>query len=87
MARASEWPAGSHNPQDFFLNVGLGLVDNHDRSERMKVDSIALPAVPNTQPVEMQVINVDAIKTILYLGIKGEIKLETGNKHTVDTYA
>ena len=53
----------------------------------MKVDSIALPVMPNTPPAEMQVINADAIKTILYLGIKGEIRLETGSKHTVDTYA
>jgi hypothetical protein len=53
----------------------------------MKVDSIALPTVPNTQAAEMPIINVDAIKTILYLGIKGEIKLDTGTKHTVDTYA
>jgi hypothetical protein len=29
----------------------------------------------------------DDIKAILYLGIKGEIKLDTGKKHTVDTYA
>jgi hypothetical protein len=72
---------------DFFLIPASRSVENHDRSESMKVDSIALPAVPNTQPAEMQVINADAIKSILYLGIKGEIKLETGNKHTVDTYA
>ncbi len=53
----------------------------------MKVDSVALPTIPSTQVPEMTVINVDAIKTILYLGIKGEIKLEAGKKHTVDTYA
>jgi hypothetical protein len=53
----------------------------------MKVDSIALPTMPSTQAAEMQVINVDAIKTILYLGIRGEIKLDVGKKHTVDTYA
>ena len=53
----------------------------------MKVDSVALPAVPNTQAADLPIIKVDAIKSILYLGIKGEIKLDAGNKHTVDTYA
>ena len=53
----------------------------------MKVDSVALPAVPITQAAEMPIINADDIKSILYLGIKGQIKLDTGNKHTVDTYA
>ena len=53
----------------------------------MKIDSIALPVVPNTQAADLPIIKVDDIKTILYLGIKGEIKLDTGNKHTVDTYA
>jgi len=53
----------------------------------MKVDSIALPSLPNTQSAELPIIKADDIKTILYLGIKGEIKLDTGKKHTVDTYA
>ena len=53
----------------------------------MKVDSVALPAVPNIQAAELPIIKVDAIKSILYLGIKGEIKLDTGNKHTVDMFA
>ncbi len=53
----------------------------------MKVDSIALPTVPSAQVPEMPLIKADDIKSILYLGIKGEIKLETGKKHTVDTYA
>ena len=53
----------------------------------MKVDSIALPSVPNTQSAELPIIKADDIKAILYLGIKGEIKLDTGKKHTVDTYA
>jgi hypothetical protein len=73
--------------RNFSLILAWRLVDNHDRSERMKIESTALPVMSNTPPVEMQVINADAIKTILYLGIKGEIKLETGSKHTVDTYA
>ena len=53
----------------------------------MKVDSVALPAVPISQTVELSIIKADDIKAILYLGIKGEIKLDTGKKHTVDTYA
>ncbi len=53
----------------------------------MKVDSVALPTVPITQTADLPIIKADDIKTILYLGIKGEIKLETGKKHTVDTYA
>jgi hypothetical protein len=51
----------------------------------MKVDSVALPSVPNAQ--DLSVIKADDIKAILYLGIKGDIKLDMGKKHTVDTYA
>ena len=53
----------------------------------MKVDSIALPGVQNPQAPEMPLIKADDIRTILYLGIRGDIKLDTGSKHTVDTYA
>jgi hypothetical protein len=53
----------------------------------MKVDSVALPAVPNLQTADLSLIKADDIKAILYLGIKGDIKLDTGKKHTVDTYA
>jgi hypothetical protein len=53
----------------------------------MKVDSVALPNVPMTQTAEPPIIKVDDIKTILYLGIRGDIRLESGSKHTVDTYA
>jgi len=53
----------------------------------MKVDSVALPLMTNSQPDELPVIKAEVIKTILYLGIRGEIRLETGNKHSVDTYA
>ncbi len=51
----------------------------------MKVDSVALPPIPNAQ--DLSVIKADDIKAILYLGIKGDIKLDMGKKHTVDTYA
>jgi hypothetical protein len=53
----------------------------------MKIDSVALPAVPISQTAELSIIKADDIRAILYLGIKGEIKLDTGKKHTVDTYA
>ncbi len=54
----------------------------------MKVDSVALPVVANAQANDLPIMNVDEIKSILYLGIKGEIKLDTvGKEHTVDTYA
>lgn len=53
----------------------------------MKVDSVALPVVPTSLPEELPIINAEEIKSILYLGIRGEVKLEAGKKHTVDTYA
>jgi hypothetical protein len=53
----------------------------------MKVDSIALPIAPVSQQEELPIINAEEIKSILYLGIRGEVSLETGRKHTVDTYA
>ena len=53
----------------------------------MKVDNIALPAMPTTPQAEMPLIKADDIKAVLYLGIKGELMLDTGKKHTVDTYA
>jgi hypothetical protein len=57
----------------------------------MKVDSVALPAVSNAQSTpqvnDLPIMNAEEIKSILYLGIRGEIKLDTGKTHTVDTYA
>jgi hypothetical protein len=53
----------------------------------MRVDNVALPTVPMTQANELPIIKADDIKSILYLGIKGELQLETGKKHAVDTYA
>jgi hypothetical protein len=72
---------------NFPLMANPVLVEDECRSEPMKVDSVALPTVPNTQAAELSIIKAEDIKAILYLGIKGEIKLDTGNKHTVDTYA
>ena len=53
----------------------------------MKVDSVALPTVPMTQTAEPPIMKADDIKTILFLGVKGAIKLDAGTKHAVDTYA
>ncbi|MFI5369422.1 MAG: hypothetical protein ACHQ1F_10470 [Spirochaetia bacterium] len=53
----------------------------------MKVDSVALPNVPIAQTAELPIIKADDIKTILYLGIRGEFKASTAKEHTVDTYA
>ncbi len=53
----------------------------------MKVDAISLPWGQNTQTAAPPVIDVNAIKAILYLGIRGEIKLQPVTEHTVDTFA
>ncbi len=58
----------------------------------MKVDSAALPTVSNSQMTDLPmsdlpIMKAEEIKSILYLGIKGEIKLDLGTKHAVDTYA
>ena len=57
----------------------------------MKVDNVALPSVSNPQMSDLPIMNAEEIKTILYLGIKGEIKLSSGansgTSHAVDTYA
>jgi hypothetical protein len=53
----------------------------------MKVENIALPILPAQQPEELPIINAEQIKSILYLGIRGEVKLEMGGKHAVDMYA
>ncbi|HTP60283.1 MAG TPA: hypothetical protein VMM82_15275 [Spirochaetia bacterium] len=36
---------------------------------------------------DLPIMKAEEIKSILYLGIKGEIKLDLDAKHTVDTYA
>jgi len=53
----------------------------------MKIESIALPSVPTTPIEEMPIINAEQIKTILYLGIKGNLRPVANAEHTVDTYA
>ena len=53
----------------------------------MKVDSVALPLMPTAQTDEMPVIKAEAIKSILYLGIRGSVRPAANAEHTVDTYA
>lgn len=53
----------------------------------MKIESVALPSVPTTPIEELPVINAEQIKSILYLGIRGNVRLAVNAEHTVDTYA
>jgi hypothetical protein len=91
-AGSREGERGRASPHKF-ENLYFSLIHPADsveiviRSRPMKVDSVALPIMPGTQPNDLPIIKVEEIKSILYLGIKGEIKLETGKKHSVDTYA
>jgi len=41
----------------------------------------------NIQLQEPPVIDVNEIKSILYLGLKGNIKIDVEEKHTIDTFA
>jgi hypothetical protein len=54
----------------------------------MKVENMSTQATLSMPRVETPVIKVDEIKSILYLGIKGDMKLtEADSSHAVDTYA
>ncbi len=53
----------------------------------MKIESMALPNVPTTPIEEMPIIKAEEIKSILYLGIRGNIRPAMNAEHTVDTYA
>jgi hypothetical protein len=53
----------------------------------MKVDPIFPPVGQSTPTADMPLIKADDIKTILYLGIRGQIRLEPSTKHAVDTFA
>ena len=58
------------------------------RRPTMKVENIATQAAVSMPHVEAPVINVDQIKSILYLGLKANLQpTETGSDHAVDTYA
>jgi hypothetical protein len=47
-----------------------------------KILTQRIETIPNES-----IINIKDIKSILYLGIKGEILIPIEEKHTVDTYA
>lgn len=55
----------------------------------MRVEGIIqLPTMYSTPPPEeLPVIDEKAIKSILYLCLRGEIKIEPEQEHTVDTFA
>jgi hypothetical protein len=56
----------------------------------MEINAINNPALftHTTKVVPQQtIIDINDIKSILYLGIKGNIHIPVEEKHTVDTYA
>jgi hypothetical protein len=53
----------------------------------MKVEIVAFPHKPASSTDNFPVITQEEIKSILYLGLKGNVQLTVGKKHTVDTYA
>jgi hypothetical protein len=54
----------------------------------MKVENMTAQAMQSMPRGDVAVIKVDEIKNILYLGIKGDLKLmDSGSSHAVDTYA
>lgn len=54
----------------------------------MKVENMAAQATGSVPRGEIPVIKADEIRTILYLGIKGDLKLtDLDSRHAVDKYA
>jgi hypothetical protein len=53
----------------------------------MKIESVAIPSVPTTPIEEMPIIKAEEIRSILYLGIRGNMRPAPSAQHTVDTYA
>ncbi len=53
----------------------------------MKVEGVGSLHVPGPKIDDLPIIKEEEIKSILYLGLRGAIKLETGKTHTIDTYA
>ena len=53
----------------------------------MKIESVALAGNQNASSADLPIMKAEAIKEILFLGIRGDIKLDAGKSHTVDTYA
>jgi hypothetical protein len=63
------------------------LVDTQYRSRIMKIESVAIPSVPTTPIEDMPIIKAEEIRSILYLGIRGNVRPAASAQHTVDTYA
>jgi hypothetical protein len=63
------------------------IVDRQYRSMIMKIESVAIPSVPTTPIAEMPIIKAEEIRSILYLGIRGNVQPAADARHTVDTYA
>jgi hypothetical protein len=57
------------------------------RRMTMKVEGIGNLHVPATKTDELPIIKEEEIKSILYLGLRGAIKLDPGKTHAIDTYA
>ncbi len=53
----------------------------------MRVEGIGSLLVPAAKTDELPIIKEEEIKSILYLGLRGTVILETGKKHAIDTYA
>ncbi len=53
----------------------------------MKIESVAIPSVPTTPIEEMPIIQAEEIRSILFLGIRGNVRPVQNAGHTVDTYA
>jgi len=59
-------------------------------SNKMTVETIGtyMPRLTNAEEApEAQIIDYEAMKKILYLGIKGEVHLPMEENHNVDTFA
>jgi len=55
----------------------------------MKIEGAAQAPLfpPNQESQDLKVIDEQLIKTILYLGLKGDVQLNPKSDHSVDTFA
>jgi hypothetical protein len=53
----------------------------------MKIENIISLGKPTSSTEDLPIIKAEEIKSILYLGVRGDITLASDNKHTIDTYA
>jgi hypothetical protein len=68
------------------------LVDIKSVEQTMNIDTISSmkpppDSRPAAEPVERPVINLEEIKSIIYLGVKGQIEPGGAESHRVDTFA